>query len=290
MINRDELLRLMNDRNQHSTLEILDVESGEREKLQSFERVIEAPNWTSDGKYLIYNSEGLIYDFSLETGEIREIETAFARTCNNDHVLSPDSSRLAVSHFADEDIVSRIYILPRTGGIPRLVTEKGPSYLHGWSPRGNLLSFCGERDGEYNIYTITTEGQNEIRLTRGNWLDDGPEFSPCGGYIWFNSSRTGKMQIWRMKTDGSEQTRMVDREENCWFPHCSPDGSKVVYLAYGVGELEPGEHLPDKKVELRIMDADGGHDRLLAGFRGGQGTINVNSWSPDSRKIAFVTY
>ncbi|MBN2626318.1 MAG: TolB family protein [Spirochaetales bacterium] len=287
---KEELIAFMNNRNQNCVLEIMDVDRGERKPLHSFDRVIEAPNWTGDGKYLIYNSQGRMYDYCLETGEIREIQSGMAVNCNNDHVLSPDSSRLAVSHFADEDLKSRIYILPRGGGEPVLITSKGPSYLHGWSPDGATLSFCGERMGEYNIYTVGIESREELQLTRGNWLDDGPEYSPCGRHIWFNSSRTGRMQVWRMNTDGTDPVQMTDRIENCWFPHCSPDGERVVYLAYGEGEVEANEHLPDKQVELRIMDSRGGSDRSLALFRGGQGTINVNSWSPDGKSIAFVTY
>lgn len=289
-MDKEEILKFMNDRNQNCTLEIMDVETGERTALVSFDKVIEAPNWTGDGKYLIYNSNGKIYDYSLETGKIRLIDTGFAVNCNNDHVLSPDSSRLAVSHSREEDFVSRIYTLSREGGQPELITEEGPSYLHGWSPDGQWLSFCGERDGQYNIYKISLEEKKDIQLTGGAWLDDGPEFSPDGRYIWFNSARTGLMQIWRMNTDGSNLQQMTDEPENCWFPHCSPRGDKVVYLAYAVGELKPEEHLPDRQVELRIMDSRGGNSRTLAAFRGGQGTINVNSWSPDGRKIAFVSY
>jgi Tol biopolymer transport system component len=167
----------------------------------------------------------------------------------------------------------------------------GPSYLHGWSPDGKQLAYCAERNGNYDVYVIPAEGGEEVRLTTAEGLDDGPEYSPCGNYIWFNSVRSGLMQVWRMKADGSEQTQLTfDDTRNAWFPHISPDGKQVVYIAYYKGDLKPNEHLANKNVELRIMPAGGGETRTLAKLFGGQGTINVNSWSPDSKKIAFVSY
>lgn len=285
-----ELRALMNKRKQNCALEIVDAETGERQVLQRFDRVIEAPNWTPDGKHLIYNSEGRMYAFEIASGSIRQIDTGFATDCNNDHVLSTDGKQLAVSHFVSEDVVSRIYILPVIGGTPRLVTPVGPSYLHGWSPDGRRLAYCAERGGQYDIYTIDVEGGPESQLTDLPGLDDGPEYSPCGRYIWFNSTRSGLMQVWRMETDGSAPTHMVQESANCWFPHVSPDGKSVAYVAYRTDEVEPGDHPPDKNVEIRITSSEGGISRCLVALEGGQGTMNVNSWSPDSRKLAFVSY
>lgn len=273
-----------------SILETIDLDTGARTVLHEFDHVIEAPNWTRDGRRLIYNSRGCMFDYELSTGRIAKIDTGFAEDCNNDHVLSPDNTRLAISHFTHDDAVSRIYTLPLSGGTPVLVTEKGPSYLHGWSPDGRRLAYCAERDGQYDIYTISVDGGPETRLTDTAGLDDGPEYSPDGNDIWFNSTRSGLMQIWRMRADGQAQTRAVREEANCWFPHVSPDGLWVVYVAYGKDDVAPGEHPPDKHVELRLVPAGGGASRTLARLFGGQGTMNVNSWSPDSRRIAFVSY
>lgn len=219
------------------------------------------------------------------------INTGFAQNCNNDHVLSADGQQIAISHGTKEDYKSRIYTLPITGGTPRLITPMAPSYLHGWSPDGKELAYCAERNGNYDVYTIPAEGGEETRLTTAEGLDDGPEYSPCGQYIWFNSVRTGLMQVWRMKADGSEQTQMTfDETRNSWFPHISPDGKSVVFITYYKGDLEPGEHLANKNVELRLMPANGGEPKTLLKLFGGQGTINVNSWAPDSKRIAFVSY
>ena len=274
-----------------SVLEIYDMETGVRTTAAEFDVLIEAPNWTPDGKSLIFNGGGRIHRFDLDTGAVETIDTGFACHCNNDHVLSADGTMLAVSHHSREDGQSRIYTLPVTGGEPRLITPLAPSYLHGWSPDGQTLAYCAERGGEYDVYTIPACGGVETRLTDAPGLNDGPEFDSAGEYIWFNSVRSGLMQAWRMKADGSEQTQMTfDPEWNTWFPHISPDRAQVVMLCYKKGDLEPWEHLPHKFVELRAMNADGSNLRTLVRLFGGQGTINVNSWSPDSRKFAFVSY
>lgn len=275
-----------------SILEILDITTGKRTIVKEFPYVIEAPNWTPDGKWLVYNSDGKLYKLSPVSRENPEvIDTGFASRCNNDHVISADGKQIALSSGTTEDGKSCVYTLPFTGGTPRLITPLGPSYLHGWSPDQAQLAYCAERNGNFDVYVIPAQGGEEIRLTTTDGLDDGPEYSPCGEYIWFNSVRTGLMQIWRMKTDGSEQTQMTfDKTRNAWFPHISPDGKQVLFITYNRGDVEPGEHLPNKHVELRLMPASGGKPRTVAKLFGGQGTINVNSWAPDSKRIAFVSY
>lgn len=277
-----------------SILEILDVTTGERTTLKEFPYLIEAPNWTNDGEWLIYNSGGKLYRIpAARGGEPEAVNTGFATNCNNDHVLSSDGSHIAISHGTKEDRRSRIYTLPISGtDYPRLITPMAPSYLHGWSPDGKYLAYCAERNGNFDVYVIPSEGGEEIRLTEADGLDDGPEYSPCGNYIWFNSVRSGLMQVWRMKSDGSEQTQMTfDETRNAWFPHVSPDGKLVVYLCYKKGDLQPHEHLANKNVELRLMNSSGeGEPQTLVELFGGQGTINVNSWAPDSKRIAFVSY
>jgi TolB protein len=273
-----------------SILETVDVTTGVRSVLKEFDQVIEAPNWTRDGRLLVYNSGGRIYTYELATGSVQQIETGFAIDCNNDHVLAPDSTQIAVSHFTYEDALSRIYIVPFQGGDPSLVTENGPSYLHGWSPDGKTLAYCAERNGDYDIYAISVDGGPESQLTNSPGLDDGPEYSPDGRHIWFNSVRSGLMQIWRMEADGANPVHMINEDANCWFPHVSPDGQWVAYIAYDKDEVAPGDHPANKHVELRLAPAAGGASRTLVQLFGGQGTINVNSWAPDSRTLAFVSY
>ena len=190
--------------------------------------------------------------------------------------------------------MSRIFVLPIEGGEPRLVTPNRPSFLHGWSPDGKEMCYCAFRDHgkgtEVDVYAISADGGAEWQLTANAGFNDGPEYAPNGKHIWFNSSRSGLMQCWRMDRDGSNQTQMTYSERNNWFPHVSPDGKKVVYLSYSRDGLDANEHLPNMQVQLRLMDYDGGNERILLEFFGGQGSINVNSWHPDSNKLAFVRY
>jgi TolB protein len=289
-MNINALRQRIAERDSISILETINVHTGVRSVLKEFDYVIEAPNWTQDGRYLVYNSGGQMHMYELATGEIKELDTGFAVDCNNDHVLSPDNKQIAISHFTNEDATSRIYILPFTGGSPALVTEKGPSYLHGWSPDGKRLAYCAERDGQYDIYSISVNGGPETQLTNLPGLDDGPEYSPDGRFIWFNSTRTGLMQVWRMEANGFNPIHMVKENANCWFPHVSPDGNSIVYIAYGKNDVEAGDHPANKNVELRLATASGEESKTIVKLFGGQGTMNVNSWSPDNHTIAFVSY
>jgi Tol biopolymer transport system component len=279
------------DRGVVSILETLDTETGKRTVIKKFDETIEAPNWTRNGKYLVFNRRGRIFRYDFSSGGVTEIDSGFVASCNNDHVLSPDGKQIAVSSHTAEDHKSRIYVLPLAGGQPVLITPLGPSYLHGWSPDGKTLAYCAERNGQFNVYTIPAAGGVETQLTNTPGLDDGPEYSPDGKYIWFNSTRTGLMQLWRMNADGGNPVQMTfDDESNSWFGHVSPDGKKVVCITYRKGDVEPDQHPPNKNVQLKLMDASGGECGVIAEFLGGQGTINVNSWSPDSKTIAFVSY
>ncbi len=276
---RPQLLRV------ESRLEILTVATGAREVVWSAPAHLEAPNWSRDGKALLFNQGGRIYELPLGNRTPRLIDTGTATRCNNDHGLSPDGAWLAISHAPERD--SLIYVVAAAGGQPRLVTPHGPSYWHGWSPDGRTLAYCARREGEYDIYTIPVEGGDERRLTTAPGLDDGPDYAP-DGRIWFNSVRTGVMKIWRMDPDGANQTQMTRNEEYAdWFPHPSPDGTQVVFLSY---DRSVEGHPANKDVVLRMMPAGGGEPRVVARLVGGQGTINVPSWSPDGRRFAFVSY
>jgi Tol biopolymer transport system component len=180
-----------------------------------------------------------------------------------------------------------IYVLPASGGTPQLITTLGPSYWHGWSPDGATLACCAERSGEFDIYTIPAAGGGEKRLTSAKGLDDGPDYSPDGKFIYFNSERTSTMQIWRMKADGSDQEQVTFDEFNNWFPHPSPGGKWLVFLFY---DKEVTGHPANKPVRLRLMPVTGRTTQDLARLFGGQGTMNVPSWSPDSKQVAFVSY
>ncbi len=275
-----------------SKVEIYDLESKSHKVVKVFPFLIEAPNWSPDGKWLIFNSKGKLYRMAADgSDEPILIESGIAQKCNNDHVISNDGKKIAVSHHG-EDGISRIYTLPFEGGEPELITSEGPSYLHGWHPSMKEMAYCAFRGNAHVVHTINLEtGIETAHTEEKDGLSDGPEYSPCGNYIWFNWVKTGLMQVWRMKSDGSEQTQITfDEDLNSWFPHVSPNGEWVVYIAYHKGDLKPDEHLPNKNVVLRLISSKGGEPQTIVSLFGGQGTINVNSWSPDSKQFAFVSY
>ncbi|MBC7826189.1 MAG: TolB family protein [Chitinophagaceae bacterium] len=273
-----------------SNLEVLEVASGKREVIYQEPFSIQAPNWTPDGKALIYNdAKGSMYTFDLATRTPKLLNTGNVKSNNNDHVLSFDGKIIGLSSSVRELGGSIIYTVPVTGGTPKQITPKGPSYLHGWSPDGKDLVFCGSRNGEYDVYKIPAAGGEEVRLTDSKGLDDGPEYSPDGKYIYFNSVRSGGMQIWRMKPDGSDQEQVTSDDFHNWFAHISPDGKSMVFLSFLKEEVEAGIHPPYKNVYIRHMAVGGGTPKVLGYVYGGQGSINTPSWSPDSKKIAFIS-
>jgi TolB protein len=273
-----------------SLLETIDITSAERTVIHRTREKIEAPNWSRDGHWFFFNSKGRILKLPVTGGTPQVLDTGTAVKCNNDHGLSPDGTLLVVTDRSVEKN-PRVYIVPVEGGAVREITRLAPSYWHGWSPDGKMLTYTAERNGNgnFDIYTIPVAGGIETRLTTNTGLDDGPEYSADGHFIYFNSERHGMMQIWRMKLDGSEQEPVVADEYQNWFPHPSPDGKWIVFVSFPK-EVPANLHPANKDVMLRIMPAGGGPIRILTKLFGGQGTINVPSWSPDSHRVAFVSY
>jgi len=270
----------------YSTLETVPIASADRRVMYVARAHFEAPNWSRDGSYLLFNQDGGIYKLAVNGGAPVRIPTDPQLKCNNDHGISPDGTMLAISD-STETGKSLVYTLPISGGTPKKITPTGPSYWHGWSPDGGTLAFVGQRGDNFDIYTVSVNGGEEKRLTTAPGLDDGPEYSPDGQWIYFNSERTGHMQIWRMHPDGSDQEQVITDETNDWFPHISPDGKWMTFVAFEKGVTG---HPPDKDVALNVMSLSDKKVKVLAKLFGGQGTNNVPSWSPDSSKVAFVSY
>jgi TolB protein len=272
-----------------SMVEIQDLTDDNSTILYQSPRSLQAPNWTKDGKELLFNSDGRLYRLDIAGKHQSPIPTGEVTGNNNDHVISFDGKMLGISSSSGDYPASRVYTVPIGGGIPKLITPTGPSYLHGWSPDGKWLAFVGQRNGDFDIYRIPSAGGKEERLTTAPGLDDGSEYSPDGRYIYFNSVRSGRMQVWRMTADGRDQEQVTHDTLNNWFPHVSPDGKRIVFISFG-NDVAPNDHPFYKHVYLRTMPTDGSAPpRVIQYLYGGQGTINTPSWSPDSRRIAFVS-
>ena len=277
-----------NQENVTSELVILNVFTGEERTVLRQNRHFEAPNWSRDGSYLLINSGGLLEKIDFNGKSLGFLHEGVISTVNNDHGLSFDGQTLVFSKN-EKGLGSRIYTLPMEGGQPKLITPYYPSYWHGISPDGKFLAYCAQRGEEWDIYTIPIAGGKEIRLTNAPGLDDGPEYSYDGQWIYFNSHRTGRMHLYRMKADGSEQEQLTFDDLDNWFPHPSPDNQSIVYISYL--KDQKGSHPFGKDVKLRIMHLrDKKSVDLTVPFYGGQGTINVHSWSPDGKWIAYVRY
>ena len=277
-----------------SRLETMNVFNGKRLIIYDKQGRFEAPNWMPDGKKLLFNMDGLLYTIPAIGGVIEKLNTGFADRNNNDHGISFNGKLLAISHQREgmPGGGSTVYVLPLKGGNPRMITENTPSYWHGWAPNNKEVIYVAQRNGIpiYNIYRNSVKGGKEAALTsiKSGEHVDGCEYSPDGKYIWYNGSHTGKMHIWRMKPDGSGREEMTSGDYNDWFPHVSPDGKWIVFISF-LPDVDPNSHPSYKRVMIRLMPAAGGEPGVIAWLYGGQGTINVPSWSPDSKQIAFVS-
>lgn len=274
-------------------METMNVFNGKRTVIHESNGRFEAPNWMPDEEKLLFNMDGSLYTIPVEGGEIAKLNTGAANRNNNDHGISFNGKLLAIS-TSHEDINSggsAIYVLPLEGGEPKLITQKTPSYWHGWNPNNKEVVYVAKRDEDkpYNIYSADIKEGKEVQVTKFDFGHvDGPEFSPDGKYIYYNGSQSGTMQIWRMKPDGTGTEQMTFNQYNNWFPHISPDGKWMVYISF-LETIPVGDHPSYKQVTLNLMPANGGQSKVIAYMYGGQGTINVPSWSPDSKHIAFVS-
>jgi Tol biopolymer transport system component len=283
---------------QRARLLVADIDGGQPRLVhETADSALEAPNWSPDGRWLVFNQDGLLLRIPAAGGTPEVIDTGGITDANNDHVLSPDGGTVYLS--AGD---GHIHAVPFGGGPARRITNDrtpGPfrHFLHGVSPDGRTLAYVGvepyggDEWGYRNIFTLPSAGGPDTRLTDSPAPADGPEFSPDGAWIYFNSEQgstvPGHAQIFRMRPDGTEPARLTSDARVNWFPHLSPDGRHVLYISFPPGTEG---HPADRDVLVRVMDPDGAGARDVLAFFGGQGSLNVNSWAPDSRRFAYVAY
>ena len=274
-----------------STLEVYDITTDTRTAVYTEEAHFEAPNWSPDGEYFLINQAGSLYRIYTD-GRKEKLDTGFADRCNNDHGISPDGRTIAFSHNLEAGpdgwLTSCIFTVPLEGGTPTRVTDNTPSFWHGWSPDGQRVAYTARRDDRFNVYTIPVSGGEETALTSSDSLDDGPTYATDGQHIFYNSTVAGSMEIWRMHPDGSNQEMLTDDAYSNWFAQPSPDGKYFVFVSYL--RDQGSAHPPMKEVVLRLYNLEDHSIRILCGLTGGQGTLNVPSWSPDGSRFAFVSY
>ena len=270
-----------------SHLSVWDMAEGRARTILTVDHRIEAPNWDPSGESLLVNGNGRLFRVPLSAPDLIPVDTGFADRCNNDHGISPDGKTIVLSHHRGNG--SEIFLMPATGGTPRLISPAAPSWWHGWSPDGKTLAYVAARGGSrvIDVYTLPVEGGSETRLTHGEGHSDGPDYSHDGRLIYWNCDRDGHAQIWVMDADGSNQRKLFADDNVNWFPHPSPDGKHLLYLAYPPGTEG---HPPDLPVALVLCNPDGTDRRRVLEFSGGQGTMNVPNWAPDSHAFAFVRY
>ena len=277
-----------------SRLEIVDIADGKRMVIHESKGTFEAPNWMPDGKKLLFNEGGFLYTIPVTGGTPEKLNTGEVSNNNNDHSISFDGKMLAISSHRKglAGGGSTVYVVPLAGGEPRLITAETPSYLHGWNPNGKEVAIVAQRNGSkiYIIYKVSLkEGKETAITTNKTGHVDGPEYSPDGKYIYYNANVSGTMQVWRMHTDGTAKEQLTFDEYHNWFPHISPDGNWMVFISFP-GDIDPNAHPSYKEVTLRLMKLNApGAPKVIAHLYGGQGTLNVNSWSPDSKQLAFVS-
>jgi TolB protein len=283
-----------------SRIMIYDVERQSATLVHQADTVWEAPNWSRDGQFLLANSDGKLYRIPVTGGgqpQVLALDPSLR--CNNDHDFSPDGKLIAISASSPTSRQSQVYVANADGSNVRLIVSAAPAYFHGWSPDGKYLSFVANRDKkQYDLYRVPAAGGEEERLTSDPANDDGTDYAPDGKWIYFNSERGGGWNIWRMPADGAgpgdhKAQRLTSDAPEDWFPHPSPDGKWVLFLSFPPGTQ--GHNDRTARIQLRMIPAPGDTVRevapkVITEFSGGQGTLNVNSWSPDSKRFAYVTY
>lgn len=283
-----------------SKVVIYDLAAGSSKVVHQADAVWEAPNWSRDGKFLLSNSGGKLYRIPIDGGSApAPLDIDSSLRCNNDHDFSPDGTLIAISASSATSRQSQVYVTKADGTDHRLIVSPAPSYFHGWSPDGKYLSFVANRDGkQYDLYRVPVAGGAEERLTSDPAYDDGTDYSPDGKWIYFNSNRGGGWNIWRMPADGAgpddaRAERITNDDLEDWFPHPSPDGNSLLFLSFPHGT--EGHNARNLRVQIRLIPMPGAvvnavAPKMLFELSGGQGTINVNSWAPDSKRFAYVTY
>jgi Tol biopolymer transport system component len=259
--------------------------------------LLEAPNWTFDGAALVLNGDGKLWTFDVGSRTVMQVPLTGIPDLNNDHVLAPDGTGIFLS--AND---GHIYRAELDGGAAQRITDDDGSFhfLHGVSPDGQELAYVGVEAGDFTqpgkLMTIPASGGATTPLKVDGHCD-GPEYSPDGEWLYFNTEaftdQPGHAQLARIaapdgNSNGGAPEQLLASETVDWFPHLSPDGQLASYIRFPSGTVG---HPADLPVDVVVVSTGDWTTPLHTwSLFGGQGTLNVNSWSPDSTRFAYVAY
>lgn len=294
---------------QTSRVHVYDVETRTARLVFASDTVlVEAPN-VLDADTLVLNGDGDLWLLPLPEAGIVLDETALVPVpmdgvpeINNDHVLDPSGESVVVSARDGE-----LYRVPLpAGGAGVRITDTARAlpvvrkyYLHGIAPDGSALAAIVGDLSEDGVWTTDVALVDPVTgeptfLTRDEHPTDGCSYA--GDVLLFNTERftPGTAQLAALRDGSTEPVQITGDERVNWFPHVSPDGIHLLYLSY-----EPGVqgHPADHRVELRLLPgvlARGARiavvPETLVALDGGQGTVNVPPWAPDSSWFAYCDY
>jgi TolB protein len=280
-----------------STLETVKVASTDRRVAYTAAERFAAPNWSHNGTAIVFAHGGTLQRFGLDPApypslNVQAVMTARPTPLRTDapaplsdhHGFSPDGTELAVS--ATDGGVSHVYVLAADDSSIHKVATGSSAVWNSWSPDGRTLALSEQRGGESKICTLPAQGGAETCPPHQQGRNENADFSTDGEWIYFGSDRTGAMQLWRMHPDGSAQEQLLTESGDDLSPHPSPDGKWLVYIAFPNGAPAHAEQV----AELRLLSLSDRKSHLLATLLAGPGTILSPSWSPDSTRVAFVSY
>ncbi len=232
---------------------------------------------------------------------------------NAEAYYSPDGKWITFQSSRNGRTCDQQYVMRTDGsGIHRISNGSGKTTCGWFIPGGNRLFFgsshlhdsiCPPKPDpskgyvwpldKFDIFTANRDGSDLRRLTQYDAYTAEGNLSPDGRKLVFTSLKDGDLDIYTMNIDGTDVKRLTNTPGYDGGPWWSPDGTKIVYRAHHPKDsLELAQYrellgqrlIRPSKVELYVMDADGGNNTQITHLGG----ANFGpSWTPDGKRIIF---